>query len=79
MTQIKHFKPNFARIPRGVGTEGLTQNEHLFLEINEFDLKGSFGDPVWGRPTDVEAVEDMKVWADGIRAGGGGGCVRRIS
>ncbi len=47
----------------------------LALEVCFFQLKGSMGEPPWGKPKDVETHEDIRAWSEGLKAGGGGGCV----
>lgn len=49
--------------------------EHIALEISGFKLVGACAREIWGRPKDVETVEDIGMWVKGMRAGNGGGYV----
>jgi hypothetical protein len=72
LIQITQYRPMFARIP---GQHGMSTHEHLVLEIRAFAMKGSFGTNQWGRPRDVQTVEDISLWVKGLRDSNGGGYV----
>lgn len=46
------------------------------LEVHTFDIKGSIAEDQWGKPSDIELHSDVRIWVDGLRRGGGGGCVK---
>lgn len=62
----------FARVPN---SDGMSREDHLVLEIDSFTTLGSYGANVWKSPVDVETVEDIRLWVQGMRAGSGGGYV----
>lgn len=76
LIQIKQFRPMFARIP--AESKGMSSEEHVALEVDEFKPVGSFGANMWGFPKNVELVEEMAEWVQGVRAGNGGGCVALV-
>ena len=63
----------FARIP--IESKGMSSEEHVVLEVDEFKPIGSFGANMWGLPRNVELGEEIAEWIQGVRAGNGGGCV----
>lgn len=64
-----------SRFPVGPANQGMTSKAHIVLDINAFEVKGALGQEIWGKPMSVEAHKDIKLWADGLREGGGNGCV----
>lgn len=65
-----------ARVPLGDGQKGMSTQAHLVLDVHTFDIKGSIGEDQWGKPSDIELHSDVRLWVDGLRRGGGGGCVK---
>lgn len=70
---VKKYRPMFARMPAEGAT--MSQSEKLALEVNEFSVLGAFDENAYGSPQQVESVESLREWAEGMRAGGGGGYV----
>lgn len=70
---IKNFRPMLVRVPLGPGAQDMSTKEHIVLDVDTFDVKASFGADTWGKPRDVELHEDVKLWAEGLRQGGGAG------
>ena len=67
-----------SRFPLGPANQGMTSKAHIALEVNAFDVKGSFGEEAWGKPMSVEVQQDMKLWVEGLREGGGNGYVATL-
>ncbi|KAH8107992.1 hypothetical protein BXZ70DRAFT_27293 [Cristinia sonorae] len=74
--QLKSFRPMLARVPSGGRMSDVAR---LWLEVKEFEVKGSYGAEVWSSPTDVETEQRIRVWAEGLRSDGGGGNVLKIA
>lgn len=74
---IKDFRPFFARVPLGVG-KGMSRLEGLALHVEKFDLKGCYEEDVWGSPKDIETNSSIRLWTEGLRQAGGGGCVHQL-
>ena len=75
LVTIKNFRPMLSRVPLGPKIQGMSTNAHLVLEVDVIDVKGAFGEDVWGKPVDVELHPDIKLWVEGLRVSGGDGCV----
>src|SRR5712671_207552 len=74
---IKSFKPAFQRIPSGqVGK--MTVSETLALHVDQVKIVGSAGEPEFGSPKALENHRELKEWIEGLRAGGGDGCVSYV-
>ncbi|KAF7793943.1 hypothetical protein EIP86_005066 [Pleurotus ostreatoroseus] len=70
---LKQFRPVFTRIP---GPNGMKPESQLVLDVDRFELKGCFGEAVYGSPRAVEHDEGVREWSEGLRNDGGGGYVR---
>lgn len=70
---MKNFRPMLSRVPLGPGKSGLSNNSHLVLQVDCFNVIAAFGADVWGSPVDVEFNTDIKTWVEGLRQGGGEG------
>lgn len=62
-----------SRVPVGPANQGMSSNAHLVLDVESFELVGAFGEPVWGKPKDIELNADIRTWVEGMRQGGGAG------
>lgn len=71
---VKNIRPMFTRVPIGDG-KGLDPRERIALDVDSVNVKGAFGDDPWGRPKDVETVEDIQSWSKGLSDPHGGGYV----
>ncbi|CAL1706546.1 unnamed protein product [Somion occarium] len=69
---VKNIRPMFTRVPIGDG-KGLDPRERIALDVDSVNVKGAFGDDPWGRPKDVETVEDIQSWSKGLSDPHGGG------
>ena len=72
---IKHFRPMLSRVPLGPAQQGMSPEPHIVLEVDSFEIKGSTGVDVWGKPVNAEFNEDVRLWVEGMREGGGNGYV----
>ncbi|KAA1472563.1 hypothetical protein DENSPDRAFT_930372 [Dentipellis sp. KUC8613] len=76
LATIKRFKPCFRRVPDGAGH--MTRDAVLALDVDEVDVLGSAGEPVFGNPRDVSLHPMLREWVDGLRQAGGGGNVLKL-
>jgi hypothetical protein len=63
------------RVPLALNRTGMTVDQHLVLEVDNVDVKEGTGDSIYGTPKDVETGAKIQMWIEGLRQGGGGGCV----
>ncbi|OBZ70855.1 hypothetical protein A0H81_09085 [Grifola frondosa] len=68
---IKAFRPCFGRVPSHDG-KGMTPERYLFLDVDQFQLKGGFGEERWGSPADIANDPNIREWLQGLRQDGGG-------
>lgn len=66
------LKPSFGRVPMG-DSQGMTANATIFFEVEDFELKGSFGENVWDMPVDVVSNPAIGEWVHGLGQDGGAG------
>ena len=71
---LRQCRPFFTRVPLE-NKDGMSKSCHLALEVNDFDLKGSYGEDTWGSPKSVETADPICDWVAGLKEDGGGGCV----
>jgi len=64
----------FQRIP--TGTVGkMTVSETLALTVDYIETMGGVGEPEFGSPQTLDDHNELNDWIEGLRAGGGSGCV----
>lgn len=51
----------------------MTKDATLFLDVEEFELKGAFGEAMWGSPVDITSDKNIRDWINGLRQDGGAG------
>ena len=71
--QLTQFRPAFTRTP---GPNGMKPDSQLVLDVDRFELKGCFGEAVYGSPRAVEHDESVREWSEGLKSDGGGGYVQ---
>ncbi|KAI0744197.1 hypothetical protein C8Q80DRAFT_884111 [Daedaleopsis nitida] len=74
---LKRFRVSFGRVPRRDGP-GMSPDSTLFLEVDEIQLKGAFGEAMWDTPIDVFSDRNIKEWISGLRQDGGAGNVLKL-
>lgn len=75
MVTISSIRIQFGRIHTRNGT---TKENHIYLECGSFRVLGCIGENIWGKPLDIEKVDDIALWVAGLRKGGGGGYVSHV-
>ncbi|KAI0705076.1 hypothetical protein C8T65DRAFT_653139 [Cerioporus squamosus] len=70
LVSLKRVRVAFGRVPSRE-SKGMTKDATLFLDVEEFELKGSFGEAMWGSPVDIASHKDMRDWIRGLRQDGG--------
>ena len=73
MVRLIRIRPAFARVARRDGNTGMTDQLRIFLDVDEFELLGAYGEPAWGSPVDVAQNADIREWMLGLQQDGGGG------
>jgi hypothetical protein len=53
----------------------MTVEETLALNVDYVQIVGAAGEPEFGSPRILETHKDINEWMEGLRAGGGNGCV----
>ncbi|KAH9948677.1 hypothetical protein B0H21DRAFT_221496 [Amylocystis lapponica] len=76
LVSVKQFCPLFRRVP--LDGIGMSSTERLVLDIGAFDLRGAFGEDLWGSPKDLENHPNIREWVMGLREHGGGGNVLKL-
>lgn len=71
---LKKCRSAFGRIPKR-DSKGMSEKSTLFLDIDEFEIRGSIGEPMWDSPQDITADKNIRDWIGGLREDGGGGYV----
>ncbi len=67
----------FQRIP--TGTVGkMTVSETLALTVDYIETMGGVGEPEFGSPQTLDDHNELNDWIEGLRAGGGSGCVPAV-
>ncbi|CDO69219.1 hypothetical protein BN946_scf185042.g121 [Trametes cinnabarina] len=56
----------------------MTEKSRLYLDVDEFDVLGSPGEPMWGSPVDIGQDANIREWMEGLRQDGGGGNVLKL-
>ncbi|KZT66390.1 hypothetical protein DAEQUDRAFT_457837 [Daedalea quercina L-15889] len=77
MITVKRFRPFCTRVPLG-RDKGMSNSNHIALEVDDFKLPGSFNEPAWGTPMPVETRPDIHEWIKGLRQGGGAGNILKL-
>ncbi|OSD07099.1 hypothetical protein PYCCODRAFT_1474457 [Trametes coccinea BRFM310] len=78
LVRLGRFRPAFARVALRDPGGGMTKKPRLYLDVDEFDLLGSFGEPMWGSPVDIAQDVNIREWMEGLRQDGGGGNVLKL-
>ncbi|KAH9942470.1 uncharacterized protein BXZ73DRAFT_97879 [Epithele typhae] len=74
---LKKCRPAFGRVARGPST-GMSSQATLYFEVDAFEARGSYGEPMWGEPVEVESDQNIKEWIHGLRRDGGAGNVLKL-
>ena len=69
---LKKYRLAFGRVPRQ-DRKGMSEKSTLFLDVEEIQLKGSYGEAMFGSPVDITTDQNIKDWVWGLREDGGGG------
>ncbi|KAI0092925.1 hypothetical protein BDY19DRAFT_920900 [Irpex rosettiformis] len=72
------FRPMLSRVPLGPAKQGMSTKAHIVLEVDAFEIIGAFGEDAWGKPVDMEFNQDIKLWVEGMREGGGNGNILKL-
>ncbi|KAI0645924.1 hypothetical protein C8Q79DRAFT_967013 [Trametes meyenii] len=78
LIKLTKFRPAFARVARRDGVRGMSDTSRLYLDVDEFELLGCFGEPMWGAPVDIAQDKDIHEWMLGLRQEGGAGNVLKL-
>ena len=73
MVRLNRIRPAFSRVARRDGPTGMTDHYRIYLDVDEFELLGAFGEPAWGSPIDIAQDADIREWMLGLQQAGGGG------
>ncbi|KAI0335007.1 hypothetical protein GY45DRAFT_1317476 [Cubamyces sp. BRFM 1775] len=78
VVRLIKIRPAFSRVARRDGRTGMTEHRRIYLDVDEFELLGSSGEPIWGSPVDVAQDADIREWMLGLQQDGGGGNVLKL-
>ncbi|KAI0665940.1 hypothetical protein C8Q78DRAFT_1062230 [Trametes maxima] len=78
LIKLIQFRLAFARVARRDGGKGMSDNPRLYLHVDEFELLGAFGEPMWGAPVDIAQDANIHEWMVGLRQEGGAGNVLKL-
>ncbi len=53
----------------------MTVSETLALTVDYIETMGGVGEPEFGSPQTLDDHNELNDWIEGLRAGGGSGCV----
>ncbi|TFK90050.1 hypothetical protein K466DRAFT_661106 [Polyporus arcularius HHB13444] len=74
LVSLQRVRVAFGRVPNRE-SKGMTKDATLFLDVEEFELKGAFGEAMWGSPVDITSDKNIRDWTNGLRQDGGAGNV----
>ncbi len=72
LVSLQRVRVAFGRVPNRE-SKGMTKDATLFLDVEEFELKGAFGEAMWGSPVDITSDKNIRDWINGLRQDGGAG------
>ncbi|KAI0633515.1 hypothetical protein C8Q77DRAFT_1115416 [Trametes polyzona] len=78
LVRLTKIRPAFGRVARRGHGGGMTEQPCLYLDVDNFDLLGSFGEPIWGAPVDIVQDAIIREWMFGLQQDGGGGNVLKL-
>ncbi|KAI0358690.1 hypothetical protein OH77DRAFT_1518672 [Trametes cingulata] len=78
LVRLSRVRPAFGRVARHESGGGMTDHPRLFLDVDEIDVLGSFGEATWGAPVDIGQDPNIREWMMGLQHGGGGGNVLKL-
>ncbi|RPD57630.1 hypothetical protein L226DRAFT_610663 [Lentinus tigrinus ALCF2SS1-7] len=70
LVSLQRVRVAFGRVPSGE-SKGMSKDATLFLHVDEFELKGSFGEAMWDSPVDIASDKNIRDWIHGLRQDGG--------
>ncbi|KAI0762091.1 hypothetical protein BD413DRAFT_680923 [Trametes elegans] len=76
LVRLIKFRVAFGRVARS-GT-GMTEHPRLYLDVDELEVLGAYGEPTWGSPVAVHDHPDIREWYLGLLQDGGGGNVLKL-
>ncbi|KAH9858975.1 hypothetical protein C2E23DRAFT_800798 [Lenzites betulinus] len=78
LVSLKKVRIAFGRVARRERGGGMTEHPRLYLDVDEVDVLGSYGEPMWGAPVDISQDVNIKEWMFGLQQDGGGGNVLKL-
>lgn len=71
--RLRKVRLAFGRVARRDNAGGMTSEPRLYLDVDEIDLLGAFGETTWGAPVDIAQDPNIREWMIGLEQDGGGG------
>lgn len=76
LVSLGRVRVAFGRVPSGE-SKGMSKEATLFLDVEDFEMKGSFGEAMWDSPVSIASDKNIRDWIHGLRQDGGAGYVAR--
>ncbi|KAL1946002.1 hypothetical protein VTO73DRAFT_2004 [Trametes versicolor] len=76
--RLRKVRLAFGRVARRDNAGGMTSERRLYLDVDEIDLLGAFGETTWGAPVDIAQDPNIREWMIGLGQDGGGGNVLKL-